>query len=164
MKICTPIKTLVFALVFAVAGFPVQAQKLDKSVVQEMIENADFVFVAQMALPMGGGSRYLTSSYDMKVSDGTINTYLPYFGRAYRAPANLTGGGIDFESTDYEYTVEDRKRGGWEIRITPRDVEDVRQLYLTVSENGTASLRVNSERRQSISFNGYLEEMEARPE
>lgn len=148
------------ALLVTAVHFPVAAQKTDATVVQEMLEEGNFVFKAQMALPMSGRSRHLTSAYDMKVSEDAIITYLPYFGRAYRAPSDLTGGGIDFESTDFKYTVEERRKGGWQVRIVPNDVQDVRQLFLTVSESGSASLRVNSDRRQSISFNGYVEERE----
>lgn len=162
MKIVQSLKVALCVLCTVAAGFPLQAQNMDKSAVETLVEEGQFVFKAQMALPMTGGSRYLTSSYDMKVSDELISTYLPYFGRAYRAPSNLSGGGIDFESRDFEYTVKERRKGGWDIRITPNDVEDVRQLFLTVSENGSASLRVNSDRRQSISFNGYIEAKEPR--
>lgn len=154
------LKTALCFLLAAVVYFPVQGQNKDKGVVKEMIEKGNFVFIAQMALPMGGSSRHLTSSYDVKVSEDAVVSYLPYFGRAYRAPSDLTGGGIDFESTDFDYSVKERRKGGWDVRITPNDVEDVRQLFLTVSENGSASLRVNSDRRQAISFNGYITEKE----
>lgn len=159
-KIYPVIKTVLCVLLIAAAYFPAGAQDMDEAKVKELIEDGNFVFKAQMALPMGGNSRYLTSSYDMKVSEEKIITYLPYFGRAYRAPADLTGGGIDFESRDFDYAIKERKKGGWDVKITPNDAEDVRQMFLTVGENGSASLRVNSDRRQSISFNGYITEKE----
>ena len=161
MRIYPVIRIALCTVLIAAIYFPARAQDKEEAAVKEMIEDSSFVFKAQMALPMGGNSRYLTSSYDMEVSDAAITTYLPYFGRAYRAPADLTGGGIDFESTDFEYKVRERRKGGWDIRITPNDAEDVREMFLTVSENGTASLRVSSDRRQSISFNGYIEKKEA---
>ncbi|QEC51652.1 uncharacterized protein DUF4251 [Anseongella ginsenosidimutans] len=148
------------ALLIAAAYLPAGAQDMDEADVKALIEDRNFVFKAQMALPMGGNSRYLTSSYDMKVSEERVITYLPYFGRAYRAPSDLTGGGIDFESEDFDYAVKERRKGGWDVKITPNDAEDVRQMFLTVSENGSASLRVNSDRRQAISFNGYITEKE----
>lgn len=157
-----PVLKIILCFVLAAAvHFSVQAQNKEKAVVREMIEDGTFVFIAQMALPMGGNSRHLTSSYDVKVSEDAVVSYLPYFGRAYRAPSDLTGGGIDFESTDFDYSVKERRKGGWDVRITPNDAEDVRQLFLTVSENGTASLRVSSDRRQPISFNGYVTEQES---
>ena len=161
MKTNPVVKIVLCVLIAAGCWNSAPAQDLEEEAVREMIETKNYVFKAQMALPMGGRSRYLTSPYDMKVSDDLITAYLPYFGRAYRAPADLKGGGIDFESRDFEYKVKDRKKGGWDVVIEPNDTEDVRQLSLTVSASGSASLRVNSDRRQSISFTGYITEKES---
>lgn len=148
-----------FLLIVALCNTSVSvAQNQEEAGVKNMVEAGDYVFKAEMALPMGGRSRYLTGNYDMKVSEEVIETYLPYFGRAYRAPADLTGGGIRFESKDFKYVVKERKKGGWDITIEPNDVSDVRKMSLTVSENGSASLRVTSDRRQSISFTGNITE------
>ncbi len=86
----------------------------------------------------------------------TIDTNLPYYGPAYRAPVNQSQGGIQFTSTDFNYTVES-KRKEWEITIKPRESLDVRELILRVFKNGSASLMVNSTNRQSISYNGVIE-------
>jgi hypothetical protein len=87
----------------------------------------------------------------------SIVSFLPYFGRAYSAPLDPTKGGIQFTSTDFEYDQTARNKGGWIINIKPRDVQDVRQLTLTVTQSGSASLQVISTNRQGISFNGRIE-------
>jgi hypothetical protein len=97
----------------------------------------------------------------MKVIDDSIVTYLPYFGRAYSAPVNLSQGGIQFTSTDFNYTIES-KRKEWIIVIKPRESIDVRELTLRVFKNGSASLMVNSNNRQSISYNGVIEERKSK--
>ena len=51
-----------------------------------------------------------------------------------------------------------KKKNRWEIVIKPKDVSDVRELYLTIFNNGRASLGVNSSNRESISFNGIVRE------
>ena len=56
----------------------------------EKIESANYTFVPQTALPMSGKSISLDYSYSLKVSKDTINSYLPYFGRAYTAPISPT--------------------------------------------------------------------------
>ena len=91
-----------------------------------------------------------------RVMGDSIVTYLPYFDRAYSAPVNLSQGGIQFTSTDFNYTVES-KRKEWIIVIKPREPVDVRELTLRVFKNGSASLMVNSTNRQSISYNGVIE-------
>ncbi len=131
----------------------------DKTVkVQNIINAKDFVFVAESALPMGGRTIFLTSPYNVSVSNDSLITDLPYFGRAYSAPINPAEGGIRFTSTDFEYKVQARKKGGWDILIIPKDTRDVRQLFLSASENGVASLQVTSNNRQLISFTGFIKE------
>jgi hypothetical protein len=147
---------LTIVLTFFSAAFA-NAQNLDKSVVQGFIKSKEFVFKAQTVLPMNGMSRQLTSDYDVKFLGDSIVAYLPYFGRAYSAGYG-EGGGIDFTSTKFDYTAKQRKKGGWDIAIKPRDGKDVQQLNFTVSENGYASLQVTSNNRQPISYNGYIVE------
>lgn len=127
-----------------------------KDVIQNLVQSKNYNFVAQSVLPMSGRSINLTTVYNLKVSGDTLVSDLPYFGRAYVAPLNPAEGGIRFTSTDFNYTIKDRKKGGRDIMILPKDVKDVRQMFLTVFENGQASLRVNSNNRQSISYNGYI--------
>jgi hypothetical protein len=83
---------------------------------------------------------------------------LPYFGRAYQPPPDLKGGGIEFTSTDYGYTLEAKRKGRWTITLDPRDARDVRQMILSVSENGYANLQVLSNNRDPISFSGIVVE------
>ncbi|HEY6082088.1 MAG TPA: DUF4251 domain-containing protein, partial [Chitinophagaceae bacterium] len=66
------------------------------------------------------------------------------------------GGGIQFKSRNFDYTVTEGKRGGWNILIRPKDVKDIQQLSLSVTTSGYASLQVISNSRQPISFNGYI--------
>ena len=141
-------------LVLITAGL--QAQELDKDQVKNLIENKNFVFKAQSASPMGGTNRPLTSEYDLRLLGDSVVTYLPYFGRAYTAPIPGESGGIRFTSTEFDYKAKQRRKGGWEITIVPKDVNDVRQIMISVSENGWANLQVTSNTRQPISFNGYI--------
>ncbi|MCS3794954.1 hypothetical protein GGD38_000292 [Chitinophagaceae bacterium OAS944] len=52
--------------------------------------------------------------------------------------------------------MSNRKKGGWNVTITPKDVQDPRQLTMSIFDNGTASVVVTSYNRQPISFNGYV--------
>lgn len=127
-----------------------------KTNIRELIDARSYVFKAQTMLPMGGRSRQLTSDYDVKVAKDSIISYLPYFGRAYTAPLDPARGGIQFKSKDFEYTISNKRKGGWDILIKPKDVDDVRQLSLMISEDGYGSLQVLSNNRQPIIFNGYV--------
>ena len=132
------------------------AQTSDQSTIQNFIKARTFVFRAQSVIPMTGSARTLTSDYEVKFSGDTLTCYLPYFGRAYSAGYG-EGGGLNFTSTKFEYKARERKKGGWDITIDPKDANDVREMNFTVSEKGYASLQVLSNNRQPISFTGYIE-------
>jgi hypothetical protein len=126
--------------------------------VQKMVDTQDYKFVAQHAIPMSGRSISLTSVYDMSVKLDTIHAHLPYYGRAYVAPMDPTEGGIKFNTTNFEYRLEQAKKGGWTAYITVDDAQRRYNLVLSITSSGYATLSVSDPTRQTISFNGYIEE------
>jgi hypothetical protein len=137
-------------------SFMAGAQEKDPAKVKIMVESKNFVFVADYVNPQSMRSRSLTTSdYDLTIKPGEVISYLPYFGRAYSAPMNGEGG-IKFTSKNFDYKLVKEKAHSWDISIRPKDASDVQVLYLTVFDNGTASLSVNSLNRQSISYRGYI--------
>jgi hypothetical protein len=165
-----PIK-LFLAFVFVAASLvTANAQKQTRKerraakaeAVKKMVDESNYVFVANSASPLGGGLRQLTSEYDLKITKDTITAWLPYFGVAHIAPIDPTEGGIKFTTTNFEYTTTRVKNGNWRILIKPRDknigdMRDVQQMWLTISENGYASLQVISTNRDPIMFDGELQ-------
>ncbi|HYE55276.1 MAG TPA: DUF4251 domain-containing protein [Chitinophagaceae bacterium] len=146
-----PVYMLLFLLGLA---FTSQAQETKD--IKNVIDSKNYVFTAQSATPIGGRYRQLTSDYDLRIVGDSVVAFLPYFGRAFSAPMDPSRGGIQFTSTDFGYEQTDRRKGGWIISIKPKDVQDVRELTLSVTESGRATLQVLSNSRQSISFNGYV--------
>lgn len=128
--------------------------------IENKIDSANYTFSPQTALPMGGRSVNLTLSYySLKVSKDTVKAYLPYFGRAYIAPANLSDGGIKFVSTNFTYNVLEKKKGGeWDISIITNDTQPKVELRLSVSDTGYSTLYVLDNNRQPISFYGKIED------
>lgn len=125
--------------------------------IRRAVEMPDFTFKATYAYPTGYKSVYLSPYYDVKVSADTVKAYLPYYGRAYRAPMNPSEGGYRFTSTDFEYRVQEgKKKGSWDLLITLRDLDRPVVFSLDVWENGTARLNINDTDRQSISFQGDI--------
>ena len=125
--------------------------------VKAMVESQRYVFKPQSANPMRGRTVQLTSEYTVKVSKDTIVSDLPYFGRSYTAPIDPSKGGIQFNSTKFDYKLEEVKKG-WQVTIKPGDVSDVQQFFLTIFTNGSATLQVTSTNRTPISFNGSVSE------
>jgi len=147
-------------LVFLAAFSSVNLRAQDKTVaIKDLVDSGQFIFLAQTAMPSSGPTKQLTSEYDVRLSKNTFVSHLPYFGRAYSAPYGTGDGGFNFTSKDFTYSPKTRKKGGWEITIKPKDVTDVREFLLTVSENGYGTLQVMSNNRRPISFSGYVTEL-----
>jgi hypothetical protein len=130
--------------------------------VNDMLNNQSFTFRANQVIPTGGRTRQLMETfYTLTVNDRKVMADLPYFGRSFNATMG-SDGGIKFTSTNYDLTKSDRNKGGWDIRIVPKDVTDIRELNMTVFANGTASLIVNSNNRQPITFQGNIIPVESK--
>lgn len=148
-----------FSIAFTGVATILTAQKKtsDKAVqIKNMLDSQRYVFHAKSVVPSSGRQRYLTSEYIVSISKDTVISDLPYFGRAYSASIGNTDGGIRFTSVKFTYSKVAGKKGSWKITIKPTDNRDVQQLLFTVYDNGTAYLTVNSNNRQSISFNGDI--------
>lgn len=163
-----------FALLIVFSTVQTFAQT-NKETTAKLVADQHLVFNATSAMPManaevtavlnkmqngsGGGMIQLSGSqYQLKINKDSVEAYLPYYGRAYTATMNPDDSGIKFKSKKFSYKTTKKKKGGWTINIAPKDTKEVQNLTLSVSENGYAVLNVNSNNRQSISFNGTIAE------
>lgn len=172
------VKNLLAFAVLLLITMQARAQT-DKETTFRVINAQNFIFNATSAMPManmdvnnilskmpggnGGGLIQLTGSqYQLTVAKDSVEAYLPYYGRAYTATMNPDDSGIKFKSKDFKYKIGQKKKGAWVITINPKDTKDTQSMTLNVSENGYATLNVNSNNKQSISFNGYISEPKAK--
>jgi hypothetical protein len=127
------------------------------SLMNEKVASSCYIFVPQTAIPMSGRSISLDNSYSLKVSKDTIQSYLPYFGRAYTVPISSSDGGTKFVSTDFNYNISNKKKGMWNVTIETKDVPVRYKLLLKIGDSGYGTLIVQETNRQSISFYGKIE-------
>jgi len=157
-------KTYNFILVLlaSIAFFNVNAQdtKKEKDEASEELKNLvelkNYVFEAYSALPLKGDIQKLIDDFSLIITPEKVISNLPYFGEVYQASLASTDGGFKFTSYDFEYTIQDRKNGGWEVRIKAKDIKYSPQMLLTILKTGSATLSVNSSDRQAISYNGEI--------
>jgi hypothetical protein len=162
MKGWLSLYSIVLAFVAVSCASPAEVQSTGGADIKTLLEGKRFVFQAQTAQPTRGTSRQLSTGYDLRVSGDTLVAQLPYFGRAYQAPIDMRGGGIEFNTTDYSYSLEPKRKGRWNITFDPKGKGDVRSLNLSVSEDGYASLQVLSNNRDPITFTGIVVERTGR--
>ena len=169
-------KTLKSILTIAVLLTGLQGiAQTDKATTTKLVNSQNFVFNATTASPManaelnaimsqmpggqsGGLIQLAGSRYQLVVEKDSLSAYLPYFGRAYTPTMNTNDSGIKFNSNDFTYETKRKKRGNWLITIKPKNEVDAQVMTLNISENGFASLNVNSNNKQAISFSGYISE------
>ena len=131
--------------------------------IDTLIKSRVFVFVASRALPQGGNTIDLTTNSNfLKFRPDKIESYLPFFGRAYSIDYGGDGG-IKFEGKPQEYKVVTKKEGkGFEINVTVSVTRDNYKLLLIVGPDGNAFLTINSNQRSTISYNGNVMKIEER--
>jgi hypothetical protein len=64
--------------------------------------------------------------------------------------------GMKFTSKDFTYESNTLTKSREQITIKPKDVNDVHEIYLIVYPDGTADLRINSNSRQTIAYQGNI--------
>lgn len=124
-----------------------------------LIDAKTWQFDAHQMLPMQGKSKTLTTLYKVILKNDTVDSYLPFYGRAYHVDYGSTDSPMTFKASISDYTQKTGKKGGWNIQFSTKNKNDVLQYSFTVSENGTATLNVSSTNRQSISYYGNIVEI-----
>lgn len=123
--------------------------------VKEMIEGKQFTIDVNRALPMGGNSVNLTSSYSFELKGDSAISYLPYYGRAYSVPYG-GGDGLRFEKPIAEYECSYDKKGVANIKFITRTDDDRYRFSIQIYPGGSAYINVSPTNKQSISFQGEL--------
>lgn len=122
--------------------------------INKLLEDQSFTFVVELVNVPGGRPRFVTETYyNLTVNNHKVSADLPYFGQATQA--TMAGGGIVFSAEQYKYEKSRGKRG-WNIAIKPEGNSDIKVCNLFVMDNGTASLIVGSNKRQTISYDGTI--------
>ncbi|MBO4918345.1 MAG: DUF4251 domain-containing protein [Bacteroidales bacterium] len=124
----------------------------EAQMVRDGVENGDFKVDIDRMIPLRGGSRHV-DNYSVKVKDGHIVSYLPYFGRAWDLPYG-GGHGLNFEADIQESEVYREADGSYTVRLLIKTDEDTHVYTFQIFTNGSTSLLVQSKNREPINFNG----------
>ena len=150
---------LLLALLVGIPTLSAQSKKekkeQKKEAVKKLIESENYKIDVNTAMPMCGRSVPLTSSYSLEIRNDSVISYLPYYGRAYSIPYG-GGDGLNFKAVLKEYSMKMDKKGNAVIEFIARNPEDRYEYRVKVFPNGSASIDVNMQNRQSISFQGEL--------
>ena len=150
---------LLLALLVGIPTLSAQSKKekkeQKKEAVKKLIESENYKIDVNTAMPMRGRSIPLTSLFSLEIRNDSVISYLPYYGRAYSIPYG-GGDGLNFKAVLKEYSMKMDKKGNAVIEFIARNPEDRYEYRVKVFPNGSASIDVNMQNRQSISFQGEL--------
>lgn len=130
-----------------------KAQQLEQ--VKTTVESKNFVFDARTANPMKGRSVTLSTEYDVKITNDSIFSYLPYYGVAYSASYGGTDSPMIFD-VPFETCTLEKAKNGYTVKVEAKNKNDRLTFTFHISETGTTTLSVSSTNRQSISYYGEI--------
>ena len=146
---------ILFVLLSQLLQAQTRAEK-KQAEIKKLIESKSYVFIADSANPLSGSAIRLTSIYYLKINKDSLDSHLPYFGVAFKAPMGANESPLSFISNDFNYSMKESKKGTFQVKIRINKPEDPDLMMLSISSSGYASLSVNSLNRQSISFYGEI--------
>ncbi|MGI9546847.1 MAG: DUF4251 domain-containing protein [Flavobacteriaceae bacterium] len=129
---------------------------------KELVNSSAFTFVALQTSPLGGPTVFLNTTPNYINIDGEqADIYLPYFGVVHAANGYNAEAGIKFNGKleNYEIKFNDKKL---QILLTfeIQRGHERHEFNFNIFKGATASLVVASSRRNSISYNGLISELE----
>jgi len=134
-----------------------EEKKIEKQKqVEAMVNDTNFVFVARTALPTGMRSVNLTTNQNyVKYQPDLIDSYMPFFGKAYSGIGYGADTGLKFQGKPEEFKVEKTKKA-FQIDAVVKGTTDNFKLSLSVGFEGSASLTITSNNRSTISYQGEI--------
>ncbi len=156
--------SIILLLLFA-ASFLSVAQKSKNQKKQEryqkalkLVEAKQFEFIGRKANPQGTRQIDLTTRINfMRIDGDKAIADMPYFGRAYSGGYSPTDGGINFDAPYEQYSVDkNEKKGRVTITFKVKSNSDTYNCTLIISGIDNVTLTVSSNRRQTISYYGYI--------
>lgn len=160
MKAIRIIFSLLLIMAISIPTLSAQTKKekkeLKKQAVEKLITSGKYKIDVNRALPARGRSVMLISPYSVEIRNDSIISHLPYYGRAYSIPYG-GGEGLNFKAPLTDYKLDWDKKGTAKIKFTARSTEDKFDFDIDIFSNGSSTIFVNMQNRQSINFQGEVD-------
>ena len=131
-------------------------QEEKRKEITNLLKERTFVFKPTHAIPLGGGSVFLSHSFDAEIKGDTLISYLPFYGVAYRVEYGGRNGAFDFTQPIQDFKME-KDRKGYQVNLEVKNKMDFLTFNFQISELGNATLSITSTNRQAITFYGHIE-------
>jgi len=139
------------------AGCATQQQRAER---REQVRKAVTEAVARRQLRIDITSmstlRYGSPDFFLELRGDTLRSYLPYLGQAYQAPMPSPLQGLNFEAPILSMSEGRAKSDMSRLEIDVKTDEDSFVYTVEVWDTGKAYIRVRSQHRDPISFDGEV--------
>lgn len=123
---------------------------------EAMINAKEFVFIGRTAIPTGFKTMDLTTNTNyVKFHPDLIESYMPFFGKAYSGIGYGGDNGLKFTGKPEDYTFVKGKKN-YQINANVKGINDIFKLSLSVGFEGSATLSIICNNRSPISYNGEI--------
>ena len=152
---------------------------VDEKSLDQFINSNELTFMAKRAnptnfdvinvmnsLPNNNSARMLDLDYGYSVviKEKELDVNLPYFGRLFNPSYDTSKNSYNFNSKDFTVSKLQNKKGNWVFTVSPKDLSNVRVIYIEIFKNGGAYVSIDSNDRQAISYDGYIMKNEVEKE
>lgn len=119
-----------------------------------LLESLQFEFQARNALVSRGGSVDLTTNRNyVRFTPELIDSYMPFFGRAYSIGFNDKG--LRFRGKPEDFKIRKRRKQ-FEVNASVAAEQDMFRIYMNVTPDGNASMTITSTNREPMNFSGSI--------
>ena len=138
-----------------------EERKMEKQKeIEAMINAKEFVFVPQTVLPSRMKPVNISTNGNyIKFQPDYIDSYMPFFGRAYSGVGYGADAGLSFNGTPEKFTL-DKKGKTFQINVVVRGGSNTFRLFLSVGFEGNTSLSISSNNRETSSYQGEISALE----
>lgn len=124
--------------------------------IELLINSKEFIFKVRTVVPQRGRNIEVSAdNYTVEFHLDTINSDLPFFGRAYNVGYGGDNG-LKFKGKPEKFSIEKTKKS-YIVKTEVNGTEDYFSLILSAYFDGGAYLSVSSNNRSSISYIGNIE-------
>ncbi len=131
-----------------------ERRELTRRAVEQAVADRQLRIDVTSMSTMRYGTRMVTSDFFLRLHGDTLQSYLPYLGQAYQAPMASPARGLNFEERIARLTESRPKADQVRLDIDVKTDEDTYHYIVDIFNTGKADIRVQSQHRDAISFNG----------
>lgn len=145
------------------APMPVPAAAAAEAMVMRSLENEDIYIEIDRIIPRKMPQKETMDGYTISIKDGILKCYLPYVGEIRYSFSDNNAIAIDANKvpvkTKITYNPPYKKCYALvEFTFKSRYNSEIFYFQMEIYKNGTAYIRVESQYRDFINYNGHLEE------